>query len=63
MPVTEDALLMARAHLDEAMSRLIGVLGDPGARASIGEVDRANLAKYLVIAKIRLENAIAALRG
>jgi len=63
VPMTEDALLMAKAHLEEAMSRLIGVLGDPGARASIGETDRANLAKYLVIAKVRLENAIAALRS
>ncbi len=63
MPITEDSLVMAKAHLEEAMARLIGVLGDPGARASIGEVDRANLAKYLVIAKVRLENAIAALRS
>jgi len=63
MPVTEDSLVMAKAHLDQAMSRLVGVLGDPSARASIGEVDRANLAKYLMIAKVRLENAIAALRS
>jgi ParB family chromosome partitioning protein len=62
-PITEDALVMARVHLDEAMSRLIRVLGDPAARASIEETDRANLAKYLVIAKVRLENAIAALRS
>jgi ParB family transcriptional regulator, chromosome partitioning protein len=61
-PITEDALVMARVHLDEAMSGLIRVLGDPAARASIEETDRANLAKYLVIAKVRLENAIAALR-
>ena len=63
IPITEDSLVLAKAHLEEAMSRLTGVLGDPGARASIGEVDRANLAKYLVIAKVRLENAIAALRS
>jgi ParB family chromosome partitioning protein len=62
-PITEDALVMARVHLDEAMSGLIRVLGDPAARASIEETDRANLAKYLVIAKVRLENAIAALRS
>jgi ParB family transcriptional regulator, chromosome partitioning protein len=62
-PITEDALVMAKVHLDEAMSRLIRVLGDPAARASIEETDRANLAKYLVIAKVRLENAIAALRS
>jgi hypothetical protein len=39
------------------------VLGDPGVRESIGETDRANLAKYLTIAKIRLENAIALVRS
>jgi ParB family chromosome partitioning protein len=61
--VTDDALMLAKAHLDEAMSSLVRVLGDPTARASIDETDRANLAKYLVIAKIRLENAIVALRG
>jgi ParB family chromosome partitioning protein len=62
-PLTEDSLMRAKAHLDAAMSSLVRVLGDPDARASIDEVDRANLAKYLVIAKIRLENAIVALRG
>ena len=29
---------------------------------SIGDVDRANLAKYLTIAKLKLENAIAVVR-
>jgi ParB family transcriptional regulator, chromosome partitioning protein len=62
-PVTDDAIVLAKAHLDEAMSRFVRVLGDPTARGSIEETDRANLAKYLTIAKIRLENAIAALRG
>ena len=62
-PLTEDALMTAKAHLDDAMSRLIRVLGDPAARASIEETDRSNLAKYLTIAKVRLENAIAALRS
>lgn len=62
-PLTEDALVVAKARLEEAMSRLISVVGDPAARASIGDVDRANLAKYLLIAKVRLENAIAALRS
>lgn len=61
--ITDDALVVAKSHLDEAMTRLVEVIGDPAARASIGEVDRANLAKYLTIAKVRLENAIVALRG
>jgi len=62
-PLSEDALMTAKAQLDDAMSRLIRVLGDPAARASIEETDRSNLAKYLTIAKVRLENAIAALRS
>ena len=32
-------------------------------RESIGATDRANLAKYLTIAKLRLENAIALVRS
>ena len=31
--------------------------------AAIGSVDRSNLAKYLTIAKLRLENAIAVVRS
>jgi hypothetical protein len=31
--------------------------------SGIGEVDRANLAKYLTIAKLKLENAIALVRS
>jgi ParB family chromosome partitioning protein len=62
-PLAEDSLMTAKAQLDDAMGRLIRVLGDPAARASIEETDRLNLAKYLTIAKVRLENAIAALRS
>ena len=45
-----------------ALDELVGVLRTPDAVASIAEVDRANLAKYLTIAKLRLENAIAIVR-
>ena len=38
------------------------MIGDPGVRHSIPATDRANLAKYLTIAKLRLENAIALVR-
>ena len=31
--------------------------------AQIGDTDRQNLAKYLTIAKLRLENAITAVRN
>ncbi len=47
----------------EAVDELIGVLGDPEVRGAIGVTDRANLAKYLTIAKLRLENAIAMVRS
>jgi ParB family chromosome partitioning protein len=62
-PITDDALVLARAQLDEGVARLVGIVRDPDARESIGDTDRANLAKYLTIVKLRLENAIAALRG
>ncbi len=39
------------------------MLRDPDVRVSIESVDRANLAKYLTIAKLKLENAIALVRS
>jgi len=62
-PLTDDSLVNAKHSLTEAVDELIGVLGDPDVRGSIGATDRANLAKYLMIAKIRLENAIALVRS
>jgi hypothetical protein len=41
----------------------VDVLRSPEVVASIGAIDRANLAKYLTIAKLRLENAIAMVRS
>ena len=35
----------------------------PDVVRSIPEIDRANLAKYLTIAKLKLENAIAVVRN
>jgi hypothetical protein len=62
-PITDDSLVNAKQGLTEAVEELIGVLGDPGVRNSIAPTDRQNLAKYLTIAKIRLENAIALVRS
>ena len=45
-----------------ALDELVGVLRSPEAVRSIADVDRDNLAKYLTIAKLRLENAIAIVR-
>jgi ParB family chromosome partitioning protein len=62
VPVAEDSLVSAKQHLADAVEGLVDVLRTPDVVRSIGEVDRANLAKYLTIAKLRLENAIAMVR-
>jgi ParB family chromosome partitioning protein len=62
MEITDDSLVNAKQDLAEALDALVGVLRSPDAVASITEIDRANLAKYLTIAKLRLENAIAIVR-
>ncbi len=61
-PVTEDSLQSAKQSLAEAIEGFVDVLREPGSLDAIGQVDRANLTKYLTIAKLRLENAIALLR-
>ena len=58
----DDSLITAKQSLSEALDGLAAVLGSAEALAQIGPVDRANLAKYLTIAKLRLENVIAAIR-
>jgi ParB family chromosome partitioning protein len=62
-PVAEDSLVSAKQQLSDAVESLVDVLRAPDVVRSIGEVDRANLAKYLTIAKLRLENAIAMVRS
>jgi ParB family chromosome partitioning protein len=61
--MTDDSLVNAKQSLTDAVDELIGVLGDAEVRGSIGATDRVNLAKYLTIAKLRLENAIALVRS
>jgi hypothetical protein len=51
--------LTAAADAVEAWS----ILRVPDVVSMIGSVDRVNLAKYLTIAKLRLENAIAMVRS
>ena len=60
--LTDDSLINAKHSLADALDELVGVLRSPEAVRSIADVDRANLAKYLTIAKLRLENAIAIVR-
>ena len=59
----DDSLVVAKQQLAEAVETLLDVLQAPDVVRGIGTVDRANLAKYLMIAKLRLENAIAVVRS
>ena len=61
--IGDDALMIAKADLSDALEQLAEVLGSADVLGSIGETDRANLAKYLTIAKLRLENAIIVVRS
>ncbi len=62
-PLRDDALVAAKQQLAEAVEAVLDVLRVPDVVGSIGPVDRTNLAKYLTIAKLRLENAIAMVRS
>jgi len=59
----DDSLVSAKAQLADAVETLLDVLRAPDVVRGIGAIDRANLAKYLTIAKLRLENAIAVVRS
>jgi ParB family transcriptional regulator, chromosome partitioning protein len=61
-PVNDDSLVAAKSRLNDALAELVTVLRST-ATPTLSEVDRSNLAKYLTIAKLRLENAIALLRA
>ena len=61
--ISDDSLVNAKQSLSDAVDGLVGVLSSAEVRGSIGAIDRANLAKYLTIAKLRLENAIALVRS
>ncbi len=62
-PLRDDSLINAKQQLAEAIEGLVDVLRAPDVVATIGPVDRANLAKYLTIAKLKLENTIAMIRS
>jgi ParB family chromosome partitioning protein len=61
--ISDDSLVNAKQSLVDAVDGIVGVLSSAELRGSIGATDRANLAKYLTIAKLRLENAIALVRS
>jgi ParB family chromosome partitioning protein len=60
--LTDESLVAAKQQLAEALEDFVDVLRSSDVVESMGEIDRANLAKYLTIAKLRLENAIAIVR-
>jgi ParB family transcriptional regulator, chromosome partitioning protein len=60
--IGDDSLVNARHQLSDAVEDLVSVLRAPDVMRTIPEVDRINLAKYLTIAKLKLENAIALVR-
>jgi ParB family chromosome partitioning protein len=62
-PIGDDSLVSARHQLADAVEELVSVLRSPEVMQSMPDVDRANLAKYLTIAKLKLENAIAVVRS
>jgi ParB/RepB/Spo0J family partition protein len=59
----DDSLVTARHQLSDAVEDLVSVLRSPDVIRGIPEIDRDNLAKYLTIAKLKLENAIALVRS
>jgi ParB family chromosome partitioning protein len=61
-PIRDDALQTAKAQFAEALEELMEIVRNPAVAAQIGDVDRGNLAKYLTIAKLKLENTIATVR-
>jgi ParB/RepB/Spo0J family partition protein len=63
LTLTDDSLVNAKQHLADAIEGLVDVLRSTDIRESIPATDRANLAKYLTITKLKLENAIALVRS
>ena len=61
--ISDDSLVNAKQGLADAVENLVAVLRSPEIRGMIPPTDRANLAKYLTIAKLKLENAIAIVRS
>jgi ParB family chromosome partitioning protein len=59
----DDALQTAKADFAEALEGLMEIVRNPIVARQIGDVDRSNLAKYLTIAKLKLENTIASVRS
>jgi len=63
IPTGDDALILAKAQFQEALGELLAVLRSPEFDSAANASDRQNLAKYLTISKLTLENAITVVRG
>ena len=61
--IGEDSLVLAKQQLALAVEDLVDVLRAPDVVRGFADVDRTNLAKYLTITKLKLENAIALVRS
>jgi ParB family chromosome partitioning protein len=59
----DDALIDTKGKLASAVDDLVDLLRHPDVIEQIPEVNRSNLAKYLTITRLKLENAIAILRA
>jgi ParB family chromosome partitioning protein len=62
-PDGDEALQVAKDNFAEALDELSSILRSQSALTSASSTDRQNLAKYLTIAKLKLENAIAVIRA
>lgn len=63
VPTGDDALITAKAQFQEALAELLAVLRSPEFDRAANPTDRQNLAKYLTISKLTIENAITVVRG
>jgi len=59
----DDALLATKGRLADAVEDLVDLLRNPEIVDEIPDVNRDNLAKYLTITKLKIENAIAIIRA
>jgi ParB family transcriptional regulator, chromosome partitioning protein len=59
----DEALQIAKDNFAEALDELSSVLRSKSALTGASDTDRSNLAKYLTISKLKLENAIAVIRA
>lgn len=62
-PTGDDALVVAKNQFHDALAGLITVLRSQEFTSSVSANDRQNLAKYLTISKLTLENVITVVRG